>query len=109
MMTLSPRAPLRIAALTLLTVLVLGLAACSRGGSSGIGAAPEGVDTARWKIDASDCMRRADRQAGRELDNASGASGSGSALTRDLARADAREARERYFRNCLASKGYKTD
>ena len=109
MMTACSKAPLRRAAVTLLTVLLLALGGCSRGGAPGIGAAPDGVDTARWKVDASDCMRRADRQAGRELDDASGGSGSGSALTRDLARADARDARERYYRNCLATKGYKTD
>jgi len=83
------------------------LAGCFGAGSSGLGEAPQGVDTARWKVDASDCMRRADRLAGEDMERSSGAASGSSSLSQDMARMDARKARDRYYRNCLASKGYK--
>ncbi len=85
------------------------LSGCFGAGSSGLGQAPQGVDTARWKVDASDCMRRADRLAGEDMERSSGAASGSSVLSQDMARMDARKARDRYYRNCLASKGYKAD
>ena len=79
----------------------MALWACSAGG--GGQAAPEGVaDPDMWRAESAACMRRADRLAARELDR--GATG-GSALSADFARMDARKARDRYWRSCMAQRG----
>lgn len=95
------------ARLGLVLAAVITLSGCFGAGTSGLGEAPQGVDTARWKVDASDCMRRADRLAGEDMERSAGAASGSSVLSQDLARMDARKARDRYYRNCLASKGYK--
>lgn len=86
--------------------VALALSGCFGAGSAGLGEAPQGVDTARWKMDATDCMRRADRLAGEDMERSAGAASGGSALSQDMARMDARKARDRYYRTCLGTKGY---